>query len=91
MRAFAVKSGSQSARLDIDDVIREVLAIAGGKLRRNEVVLHAHLVAGDRPILCDRVQLQQVLLNLIMNGVEAMRGITERKRELTVSSTLAES
>jgi signal transduction histidine kinase len=38
----------------------------------------------------DRIQLQQVLLNLIMNGVEAMRGVTERARELTVSTTLAE-
>ena len=37
----------------------------------------------------DRVQLQQVLLNLIMNGVEAMRGVTERTRELSVSSALA--
>jgi len=40
--------------------------------------------------LGDRVQLQQVLLNLIMNGVQAMRGITERTRELTVSSTFTE-
>ena len=38
----------------------------------------------------DRVQLQQVFLNLIMNGAEAMRGVTERARELTISSTLAE-
>ena len=38
----------------------------------------------------DRLQLQQVLLNLIMNGVEAMREVTERTRELTISSTLAE-
>jgi len=44
----------------------------------------------DRPVTGDRVQLQQVLLNLIMNGVEAMRGVTERTRELTVSSMLAE-
>ena len=38
----------------------------------------------------DRVQLQQVLLNLIMNGVEAMRGVTERTRELTISTALTE-
>ena len=48
------------------------------------------LAAGDRPVMGDRVQLQQVLLNLIMNGVDAMRGVTERARELTVSSTLVE-
>jgi C4-dicarboxylate-specific signal transduction histidine kinase len=48
------------------------------------------LPAEDAVLMGDRVQLQQVLLNLIMNGAEAMRGVTERARELTISSTLAE-
>jgi PAS domain S-box-containing protein len=90
LRALAKKSGPQLTKLDIDEVISEVLALTGGEFRRNEVALHVKLAAGDRPLLGDRVQLQQVLLNLIMNGVEAMIGVTERKRELTVSSTLSE-
>jgi PAS domain S-box-containing protein len=90
MRAFAKKSEPQLARLDIDEVIREVLGLARGELRHYAVVLHTDFAAGDRPVLGDRVQLQQVLLNLIMNGVEAMSGVTERARELTVSSALAE-
>jgi C4-dicarboxylate-specific signal transduction histidine kinase len=90
LRALAKKSGPQFARLDIDDVIREVLALTTGELRRQGVALQTDLAAGDRPVLGDRVQLQQVLLNLIMNGVDAMRGVTERTRELMVSSTLAE-
>src|SRR4029077_12853420 len=89
LRALARKSGPQLAKLDIDDVIREVLALAGGELRRHDVVLQGELAADERPVMVDRVQLQQVLLNLIMNGVEAMKGVTERARELTVSSTLA--
>ena len=67
-----------------------MLALAGGELRRHDVVLHGELAADDRPVMGDRVQLQQVLLNLIMNGVEAMKGVTERARELSISSTLAE-
>jgi signal transduction histidine kinase len=67
-----------------------VLALAGGELRRHDVVLHTQLAAGDRPVMGDRVQLQQVLLNLIVNGAQAMSAVTERARELTVSSTLAE-
>ena len=67
-----------------------MLALARGELLRHDVVLRTELAAEDRPVMGDRVQLQQVLLNLIMNGVEAMRGVTERTRELTVSSTLAE-
>jgi PAS domain S-box-containing protein len=86
LRALAKKSGPQLAKLDIDDVIREVLALAGGELRRHDVVLQGELAADERPVMIDRVQLQQVLLNLIMNGVEAMSGVTERARELTVSS-----
>ena len=70
--------------------IREVLTLARGELRRHDVILRTELATGDQPVMGDRIQLQQVLLNLIMNGVEAMREVTERARELTVSSTLAE-
>jgi PAS domain S-box-containing protein len=90
LRALARKSGPQLTKLDVDDVIREVLALARGELLRHDVALHTALAAADRPVMGDRVQLQQVLLNLIMNGVEAMKGVTERTRELTVSSTLTE-
>ena len=64
LRALAKKSGPQLAKLDIDDVIREVLALAGAELRRHDVVLHTELAAGDQPVMGDRVQLQQVLLEL---------------------------
>ena len=90
LRALATKSGPQLTGLDIDDVIGQVLAISRGELLRHNVVLRTELASGARPVLGDRVQLQQVLLNLIMNGVEAMSGVTERTRELSVSSTLAE-
>jgi PAS domain S-box-containing protein len=90
LRALAKKSGSELAKLDINDVIGEVLALTRGELQRHDVALHTDLAAGVRAVMGDRVQLQQVLLNLIMNGVEAMRGKTERPREMTVSSRLAE-
>jgi PAS domain S-box-containing protein len=92
LRALARKSGPQLTRLGIDDVIEEVLLLTRGEIRRQGIALHTALAAGERSVRGDRIQLQQVLLNLIMNGVEAMRTIKERKRELTVSSTtLAES
>jgi PAS domain S-box-containing protein len=90
LRGLAGKSVPQLTRLDIDDVVRQVLALARGELRRHDFVLHTELAAEDRPVMGDRIQLQQVLLNLIMNSVEAMRGVTERTRELTITSTLAE-
>jgi C4-dicarboxylate-specific signal transduction histidine kinase len=90
LRALAKKSGPRVTKLDIDEVIRQVLGLVRGELLRHDVVLRTVLAAEDRPVTGDRVQLQQVLLNLIMNGVEAMRGVTERNRELTVTSTLAQ-
>ncbi len=88
--ALARKSGPDLARFDIDHAIREVLTLTGSELKRHGVVLHTELMAGDRPVFGDRVQLQQVLLNLIMNGIEAMKPVTDRARELTVSSAFEE-
>jgi PAS domain S-box-containing protein len=89
LRALAKKSGPQLTTLDIDDVVQEVLALTRSELQRHGVVLRTDLAAGDRPVLGDRVQLQQVLLNLILNGIDAMKAVTDRK-ELTVSSALTE-
>jgi PAS domain S-box-containing protein len=90
LRALVMKSEPRLIRLDIDETIREVLALARGELQRHLVVLHTDLSAGDQPIRGDRIQLQQVLLNLIMNAIHAMRGVTDRMRELTVSSALTD-
>jgi PAS domain S-box-containing protein len=88
LRALATKSEPQLTRLDMDDVIREVLALTRSELQRHRVVLHTTLGAGDQTAVGDRVQLQQVLLNLVLNGVDAMKAVTDRPRQLTVSSTV---
>jgi signal transduction histidine kinase len=89
LRGLAKKSGPQLTTLDINDVIREVLALTHSELQRHGVVLRTDLAAGDRPVVGDRVQLQQVLLNLMLNGIDAMKAVTDTK-ELTVSSALTE-
>ncbi len=90
LKALARKSGPQLAKLDIDDAIKEVLTLAGAELRRHDVILRTALATGDQRVMGDRSHLEHLLLKLIMNGVEAMREVTERTRELTVSSTLAD-
>ena len=67
-----------------------MLALVRTELQRQSVVLHTDLTVDERPVFGDRVQLQQVLLNLIINGVEAMSTVTERTRELSLSAALAE-
>jgi signal transduction histidine kinase len=74
--------------LDINEAILEVIALAQYQLRRSEILVETRL-GHDLPLVrCDRVQLQQVLLNLIINAIEAMSGIKERPRELTIVSAL---
>jgi PAS domain S-box-containing protein len=90
LRALTKKSGAQPTELDIRDAIEEVLALTLGELQQHGVVLHTNLAAGDRPVLGDRVQLQQVMLNLIMNGIQAMGAVTDGRKELTVSVARAE-
>jgi signal transduction histidine kinase/CheY-like chemotaxis protein len=90
IRALAMKSEPQLNKLDIDDVIHEVVTLTRSELHRHGVLLHTDLSLDERPVFGDRVQLQQVLLNLIMNGIEAMKAVTDRERELTISSSLTE-
>jgi signal transduction histidine kinase len=86
LRALVKKSRPELAQFDINDAVREVHALTRGELQRHGVTLHTDLSAGVRPVFGDRVQLQQVLLNLIMNGVEAMRAVTERPKTLGITS-----
>jgi signal transduction histidine kinase len=86
LRALAKKAGPQVAKLDINDAIREVLALSRGELQRHGVVLHTALSADGTLVLGDRVQVQQVMLNLIMNGVDAMSTVTDRPKVLTITS-----
>jgi signal transduction histidine kinase len=90
LRALAQKSGPQLTRLDIRDAIEEVLALTHGELQQHGVVLHTDLAASAQPVLGDKVQLQQVLLNLIVNGIQTMTAVPDRRRELTVSGALVE-
>jgi signal transduction histidine kinase len=68
----------------MNEVIREIVALARDEVRRNNVVLGMELADDLSPVLGDRVQLQQVVLNLLMNGVQAMSTVEERRRELVI-------
>ncbi len=71
-------------RSDINDVVREVIALSDGELRRNGVSLRTEMPGDLPPVVVDRILLQQVILNLIMNGMEAMRAVSDRVRVLRI-------
>jgi C4-dicarboxylate-specific signal transduction histidine kinase len=70
--------------LDINEVIREVLSLSDGELRRNGISMRIEMQQDLPPATIDRVLLQQVLLNLIMNAMDAMRRISDRTRVLSI-------
>jgi PAS domain S-box-containing protein len=86
IRAFVKKTDPQKVWLDINDLIHEVVTLVQSEVRKHRVALRTELSAVLPPVLGDRVQLQQVLLNLLLNGIEAMHPITDRPRELRISS-----
>ena len=91
IRGFIKKAPAEKNPLDINEVIQEVLVVAGRELLENQVLVDCQLSKALPLVLADRVQLQQVLLNLIMNGVEAMIAVTDQPHSLWVESGLDES
>jgi signal transduction histidine kinase len=84
IRALAKESAPQKVPLNFSELVSEVLSLVTREAQREHIILQTEL-ADDLPkVLGDRVQLQQVLLNLVMNGMEAMSGVEQRSLELTV-------
>ena len=87
IRALVRKAPSRRDRVEVNDMITEVLALSRAELRRNHIVARTQLASGMAPVDGDRVQLQQVLLNLILNANEAMREPGSEPKELLITST----
>ena len=86
MRALFKKAPAAQDRVVVNAMIQEVLALTQPELRSNRISLRTQL-ADDLPIVIgDKIQLQQVILNLVVNAIEAMSGVAEGQRELRVSS-----
>jgi len=91
IRALVKKSGNEQAYLEVNEVIQEVVGLIQSEIQKNGVVLQMELAADLPRVLGDRVQLQQVILNLMMNGIDAMSAVTDRSRELLIRSCQHES
>ena len=91
VRALAKKAPPRKDWLDINETILEVIALARSEAQKNRVSLQTQLSSDLPLILGDRIQLQQVILNLIINAIEAMSGVNEGPRELLIRSGTDES
>ena len=86
IRALAKKTEPQMVALDINDVIREAISLEQREMLSQRVSLRTELASALPPVLGDRVQLQQVVINLVMNAVEAMAPVTDRPRDILIRS-----
>jgi PAS domain S-box-containing protein len=91
IRAFLRKTETEKARLDINQTIRDVVILTRNEAEGKGVALRMKLASALPAVSGDRVQLQQVILNLVMNGVEAMASVTNRPRDLLITSRQDES
>jgi signal transduction histidine kinase len=91
IRTLVQKTDPEKTRLDINQTVQEVVLLMQNEAVRKGVALRIDLAADVPPVLGDRVQLQQVILNLVMNGIEAMNTVADRPREMVIRSSAQES
>jgi PAS domain S-box-containing protein len=84
VRALVNKTADRKAPLHINEVVNEVISLVQHELFSHRVALRLELAPALPPVLADRIQLQQVILNLVINGIEAMQPVKDRPRELVI-------
>jgi PAS domain S-box-containing protein len=90
MRALLTKARKANERLNLNEAIKEVVVLTQNEVRRNKVALRLELAPDLPSIMGDRVQLQQVVMNLILNAIEAMAAVEDRPRALAIRTERGE-
>jgi PAS domain S-box-containing protein len=90
IRLLFKKGNSQRESVDVNEVVREMTVLLGGEATRHSVSVRTELAADLPHVIGDRVQLQQVLMNLIMNSIDAMKAV-DGSRELAIKSQRTEN
>ncbi|MDH7803859.1 MULTISPECIES: sensor histidine kinase [unclassified Rhizobium] len=86
IRSLVARTAPSRDRIDMVEVVTEALALVRGEIRENHILLRTELASDLPSVTGDRVQLQQVILNFVINAIEAMAGVDTEKRELLVSA-----
>jgi signal transduction histidine kinase len=91
VRALANKTSTEKVPVDVSDVAKEAIELMRPETVKHGISLRTEFASGLPLVLGDRVQLQQVIINLMMNGIEAMQTVTDRRRELLIRSECDQS
>ena len=90
LRALFSKKDFTMEPVDLNEAAREVIALSRTELQKNQIAVHAQLAKKLPPVDGDRVQLQQVILNLLLNAADAMKAVESGPRQLTITTALDE-
>ena len=90
LRAMFSKEAGAVEAVDLNEATREVIALSWSELQKNQVILRTDLTEDLPPVAGDRIQLQQVILNLLLNASDAMGNVDDRPRQLVVTTEQAE-
>ncbi|MEY9325267.1 PAS domain S-box protein [Sinorhizobium fredii] len=91
VRGLLKKTATATAPVDLNGLVEDSIALLHGEARSHRILLRTELARDLPPVAGDRVQLQQVILNLVMNGIESMKKVADRPRELVIRSRPAAS
>jgi C4-dicarboxylate-specific signal transduction histidine kinase len=91
VRALLKKATPEKSRIDINEIIEAVVMLAKTEADKQHIAIHTALASGRPFVWGDKVELQQVVLNLLVNGIEAMVPVSDRPRVLQITSQLGES
>jgi signal transduction histidine kinase len=86
IRAMTKRTPPPREKLDLNQIIREVIALIADEAKKSSVTIRTRFADEDLSVFSDRVQLQQVVLNLLMNAMEAMTTVDERAREVVITT-----
>jgi C4-dicarboxylate-specific signal transduction histidine kinase len=86
LRALSTKGDLQRLELNLNEVIEEAIPVIESDVLRNRVLLKLNLASELSLVLGDRVQLQQVIINLLVNGIQAVASVSDRPREVLIRS-----
>ena len=90
LRAMFGKKDVALETMDLNEAAREVVKLSLNELKRHQAVVRMEFVDGALPITGDRVQLQQVILNLLLNASDSMAEVVDRPREIVIKTEQAE-
>ena len=88
LRSLFKREGTVAELIDVNEATREVIALVSSELRRNRVTVQQELFESLLPVHGDRVQIQQVIMNLVRNAIDAMKEIEDRPRQMLIKTEI---